>query len=89
MKISRDELLKASSQYWEAVLKLPRHLQEYCPRFKEYLAPDTYPYLYQRDIVTLSTLGVQRYQMLQSPHILTLLTIYAIQRLEASTEVTR
>jgi len=86
MKITRGELINASSIYWTYVLKLPADLQEVCPSFKEYLAPDTYPYLYQRDQVELSPMGVYRYQMLQSPHIVTLLTLYALQRIEASTE---
>lgn len=87
MKISRAELIEASSQYWKTVFKLPPHLQEHCPAFKEYLVPDTYPYLYQRDWVKLSGMGVHRYQMLQSPHIITLLTMYALQRLEAKTKM--
>lgn len=87
MKITRNELIEASSQYWDAVFKLPEHLQEVCPAFKEYLVPDTYPYLYQRDWVKLSPLGVHRYGILQSPHILTLLTMYALQRLEAKTKM--
>jgi len=65
---------------------LPKHLQEACPAFKEFLAPDTYPYLGQADYVTLSPLGVQRYKMLHSPHVLTLLTLYVLQQLEASEE---
>jgi len=85
MKITRGELIAASDLYWKHVLKLPPHLQEVCPTFKMYLVPDTYPYLYHRDIVKLSPMGVHRYQMLQSPHIFTLLTMYALQRLEAST----
>jgi len=85
-KITRDELIEASSKYWDTVFKLPTHLQEHCPAFKEYLTPDSYPYLHQRDIVTLSPKGVHRYEMLQSPHIVTLLTMYALQRIEASME---
>jgi len=85
-KITRVEFIEASGIYWKHVLMLPQHLMEVCPCFKEYLAPDTYPYLYQRDIVKLSPMGVYRYQILQSPHIATLLTMYALQRLEASTK---
>lgn len=81
-KITRVELLEAGDRYWTNVFKLPTHLQEACPPFKEYLVPDSYPYLYQRDWVKLSPMGVHRYQMLQSPHVLTLLTIYALQRLD-------
>lgn len=86
-KITRAELTDASALYWKHVLQLPEHLKEVCPSFKEYLVPDTYPYLYQRDIVKLSPMGVQRYEMLQSPHIFTLLTMYALQRLEAKTKM--
>lgn len=49
--------------------------------------PDTTPYLYQREWVELSPMGVHRYEMLQSPHRLTLLTMYALQRLEAKTKM--
>lgn len=85
-KISREQLEEAGYRYWSTVFKLPPHLMEVCPSFKEYLAPDTYPYLYQRDWVKLSPMGVHRYQMLLSPHIITLLTIYALQRLETTDE---
>lgn len=81
-KITREQLEEASSRYWTTVFKLPNHLIKVCPGFKEYLVPDTYPYLYQRDWVELSPMGIHRYQMLQSPHLLTLLTIYALQRIE-------
>ncbi len=85
MQITRVELRVASDKYWRTVFKLPWYLQKVCPAFKEYLAPDKYPYLYQRDQVELSIKGVQRYQNLFSPHVVTLLTMYALQRIEAST----
>lgn len=81
--ITRLQLLEASALYWDAVSKLPAVLQEACPEFKDFLVPDRYPYLHQTDWVTLSTKGAGRYEMLHSPHIITLLTIYAIQSMEA------
>ncbi len=84
--ISREQLEEAASRYWGNVIKLPAHLAKVMPGFKTFLAPDSFPYLYQRDWVKLSPLGVHRYQILHSPHVLTLLTIYALQRLEQSNE---
>lgn len=84
--ITRLQLEEASCRYWGAVRNLPSHLMAACPGFKEYLAPDTYPYLHTPSWVWLSPTGLHRYQMLQSPHVVTLLTIYALQRLEQSNE---
>lgn len=82
--ISRIQLEEASTLYWDAIHQLPMHLQEKFPPFKEFLVPDRYPYLYQTDWVQLSTKGAGRYEMLHSPYIITLLIIYALQRMETT-----
>lgn len=87
LTITRVQLLEASARYFEAVRKLPPHLQEVCPSFKMFLVPDRYPYLHQSLYVRLSNAGLERYRMLLSPHVTTLLTIYAIQLRQSSMEV--
>jgi len=81
MQISKDEYLEGVMKYWYAVTKLPIELQEKCPNFDKFLSPANYSN-FSQEWIELSITGTNRYKMLDSPHAVTLLGIYAAQRFD-------
>jgi len=83
MEITDDELASASFRYCDAVAELPPTLRWKMPSFHEFLSP-AHTTNFNQDWISLSMTGTQRYKMLQSPHVVTLLAIYAAQRFDTN-----
>lgn len=82
--ISRKQFYKAMSTYYRIVNSFPENIQEWFPaNFDSYLLPHDSSFFTDRTFdVELTSLGMQRYEMLASPHARTLLMAWAIRAVE-------
>lgn len=79
--ITQDEYNEALAKYTAMVSSLSPQLQAGCPHFEKFLSPANWTY-FNRDDIYLSLTGTQRLQILDSPHAVGLLALYAAQRIE-------
>lgn len=80
IEITEIEFLEARINYVEALIKLPASLRAVCPNFEKFLSPANYSN-FDSNPIGLSITGTERYKMLQSPHAVTLLAMYAAKRI--------
>jgi len=79
--------------YWGTVNQLPIDQQVLCPHFEDFItalgwSPQYSGYQWN-DWIEVTEEVARRYEMLLSPHVITLLAIYTIQRLETLEESLR
>ena len=85
MEITSEEYLHAWIRYIEILITLPEDLRAVCPRFEKFLSPANYTN-FSTNPVKLSITGTERYKMMLSPHVNTLLAMYAAQRFDKNNE---
>lgn len=81
-EITRIQFYEGMHKYWQTVNQLPTYLQEVCPNFEDFLSPAHYSN-FNMDYIELSITGTKRYETLLSPHAITMINLYAIQRLQS------
>lgn len=81
IEISKDQYIESLIKYQIALAQLSPELRRKCPsNFNKFLSPANYTN-FDNDSIELSLTGTERYKMIWSPHVVTLLAIYAAQRI--------
>lgn len=81
IEISKDQYIDSLIKYHIALAQLSPELRKKCPpNFDKFLSPANYTN-FDNDPIGLSVTGTERYKMVWSPHVVTLLAVYAAQRI--------